>query len=71
MVNIKDWLYTVNLFNEATDDKLNDHHLDVYLVDPDDFIKKNPSTKEITSSIFFTRFGQPDPDGLLSNEIFG
>lgn len=71
MVNIKDWLYTVNLFNEATDDKLNDHHLDVYMVDPDDFIKKNPSTKEITSSIFFTRFGQPDPDGLLSNEIFG
>lgn len=71
MVNIKDWLYTVNLFNEATDDKLNDHHLDVYMVDPDDFIKKNPSTKEITSSIFFTRLGQPDPDGLLSNEIFG
>ena len=71
MVNIKDWLYAVNLFNEATNDKLNDHHLDVYLVDPDDFIKKNPSTKEITSSIFFTRFGQPDPDGLLSNEIFG
>lgn len=71
MVNIKDWLYIVNLFNEATDDKLNDHHLDVYMVDPDDFIKKNPSTKEITSSIFFTRFGQPDPDGLLSNEIFG
>lgn len=71
MVNIKDWLYTVNLFNEATDDKLNDHHLDVYMVDPDDFIKKNPSTKEITSSIFFTRLGQPDPEGLLSNEIFG
>lgn len=72
MVNIKDWLYTIDLFNEASQNKIEDkYHLDVYLQDPDDFIKKNPSTKEITSSIFFTKFGQPDPEGLLSNEIFG
>ena len=37
----------------------------------DEFIKKNPSTKEITSSMFFSRPGMPDPNGLLSNEIFG
>lgn len=72
MVNIKDWLYTIDLFNEASQNKIEDkYHLDVYLQDPDDFIKKNPSTKEITSSIFFTKFGQPDSEGLLSNEIFG
>lgn len=41
------------------------------LEDVNDFIKKNPSTKEITSPIFFTRPGQPNPEGLLSNEIFG
>ena len=37
----------------------------------DEFIKKNPSTKPITSSLFFNRPGLPDPNGLLSNEIFG
>lgn len=37
----------------------------------DEFIKKNPSTKEVTSPIFFQSPGQPDPNGLLSYEIFG
>lgn len=47
-------------------------HLKIQLLPSiDDFIKKNPSTKQISSPIFFTRPGQPDPDGLLSNEIFG
>lgn len=37
----------------------------------DEFIKKNPSTKEVTSPIFFQSPGQPDPNGLLSYELFG
>ena len=41
------------------------------LQDPNKFIKDNPSTKEITSPIFFSRPGQTNPEGLLSNEIFG
>ncbi len=41
------------------------------LKDPNEFIKKNPSTKEITSPMFFSRPGMPDPNGLLSNDIFG
>ena len=45
--------------------------LDIKLLDPEDFIKKNPSTKEITNHITFIRNGVPSPDGLLSNEIFG
>lgn len=35
------------------------------------FIKRNPSTKEITNPVFFSAGGAPTPDGLLSNEIFG
>lgn len=46
-------------------------HLEISLLDVDKFIKDNPSTKEITSSIFFDRPGSPDPNGLLSNQIFG
>ena len=45
--------------------------LNIKLLDPEEFIKKNPSTKEITNHITFIRNGVPSPDGLLSNEIFG
>lgn len=50
-------------------------HLKIKLLkSPDEFIKKNPSTKEITSPIFFVKAGNnnvPNSEGLLSNEIFG
>lgn len=74
MINIKDyWALPTDILdlNEATQNGIGNDHINFNLVDVDEFIKKNPSTKEITSSIFFTRFGQPDPEGLLSNEIFG
>lgn len=55
--------------NEAINE---DEFLTIHILeDPNVFIKKNPSTKEITSPIFFTRPGYPNPEGLLSNEIFG
>lgn len=69
-MNIKDlWALkeSSNVLNEASKEE----HLEMKLLDIEKFIKDNPSTKEITSSIFFTRIGQPDPEGLLSNEIFG
>lgn len=47
-------------------------HLEVVLLPSvDDFIRKNPSTKEITSPIYFDSKGVPNPEGLFSNEIFG
>lgn len=48
-------------------------HLHVELLKSvDEFIKKNPSTKEVSSPIFFQQIGKaPNPEGLLSNEIFG
>lgn len=49
-----------------------EQHLEINILkDPNEFIKDNPSTKEITSSIFFDRPGSPNPEGLLSNTIFG
>ena len=44
--------------------------LDIKLIDPDDFVKKN-ECKEVINPIFFIRDGIPTPDGLLSNDIFG
>ena len=44
--------------------------LSVELLDINKFIKKN-DLKEITNPTFFGTSGQPTPDGLLSNEIFG
>lgn len=59
-------------YNEAEEKS---EHLQIKLLkNPDEFIKKNPSTKEITSPIFFIKSGNlntPNPEGLLSNEIFG
>lgn len=71
-VNIKDyWPLPTDILDEATQNGIGNDHLEMKILNVDEFIKKNPSTKEITSSIFFTKFGQPDPEGLLSNEIFG
>lgn len=47
-----------------------ERHFRTELLDPEKFIKLN-ELKEITSSIPFVRDGVPNPDGLLSNEIFG
>lgn len=66
-MNIRDFWINDTVVNEAT----NEEHLEIKILDVENFIKKNPSTKEITSSIFFTKIGQPNPEGLLSNDIFG
>jgi hypothetical protein len=39
-------------------------------LDVDKLVKVN-SLAEISNPVFFNKFGQPTPDGLLSNEIFG
>ena len=41
------------------------------VIDPNKFIAKNPSTKEVTNSITFSRGNRPTEDGLLSEVIFG
>lgn len=77
-MNLQDIAYKFNLFpeedgrymllNEMTDDG----HLRLELLkDVENFVKQNPSTKEISNPIYFIRPGVPTPDGLLSNEIFG
>ena len=40
------------------------------LFDVDEFVKLN-HLKEVTSPVIFERGGIPNPDGLISNEIFG
>lgn len=45
-------------------------HLQVNILDYNDFIKKN-ECEEITDTLLFLRSGVPAPRGLLSNEIFG
>ena len=40
------------------------------LVDAKEFIRVN-KLKEITSPALYERGGIPNPDGLISNEIFG
>ena len=40
-------------------------------LDQRQFIKDNPSTKEITNPSMFNATNGPTSDGLLSNEIFG
>ena len=69
-MNIKD-LWVLKESNNVLNEASKEEHLEMKLLDIEKFIKDNPSTKEITSSIFFTRIGQPDPEGLLSTEIFG
>ena len=51
-------------------DKLRGDHLEVSLLDMDDFVKKN-NLQPITNPIFFDVNGNPTDDGLLSNIIFG
>jgi len=76
-MNLKDVLYEFSLFPSAEGNHIitevgKDEHLRIELLKSvDEFIKKNPSTKEITNPIYFIRPGVPTPDGLLSNEIFG
>lgn len=45
-------------------------HFRMSLIDPDKLVKVN-NLKEITSPIFFIKDNIPNPEGLLSNEIFG
>ena len=47
-----------------------DKHFELGLIDPDKLVKVN-NLKEVTSPIFFIRDNIPNPEGLLSNEIFG
>lgn len=47
-----------------------DKNLELSLIDPDKLVKVN-NLKEVTSPIFFIRDNIPNPEGLLSNEIFG
>lgn len=77
-MNYKDFAFNVKLFPSedktngvAVLEAANDHLTFELLGNVDEFIKKNPSTKEITSPIYFTSKGQPNPEGLFSNEIFG
>lgn len=39
-------------------------------LDVDKLVKVN-ALSQVTNPVFFNKFGQPTPDGLLSNEIFG
>ena len=74
-MNLDEIVLKFDLFDEpdSINEASNDEHLKIELIKSvDEFIKKNPSTKEITSPIFFTDMGKsPNPEGLLSNEIFG
>lgn len=79
-MKMSDVKYRLNYFKTGvtqdyviTNESINDdEHLTMELLqDVNDFIKKNPSTKEVTSPVFFSRPGQNNPEGLLSNEIFG
>lgn len=54
-----------SVFNEETTE-----HFAMDILDVDSFIKVN-DCKEITDPIFFIRDNIPNPNGLLSNEIFG
>ena len=45
--------------------------LKIEILDPDEFVKKNPTTKQISDPRAFIRDGMPSPEGLISNEIFG
>lgn len=79
MSNIKDKLLKLRnhlLFpnivkQDIITEKMEDeNHLQVKILKYDDFIKKN-ECREITNTIIFGPNGSPNPDGLLSNEIFG
>lgn len=79
-MNINDIAYSFSLFpdknkdgnNHILTEMVNDEHLKLGLLeDVEEFIKKNPSTREVSNPIYFVRPGVPTPDGLLSNEIFG
>ena len=79
-MNLKDFMYRINLhqlnsreyyITEESEFDKNTEHLEIEILnDVEDFIKKN-NCKEVTNPIFFLLNGQPTPDGLFSNEIFG
>ena len=48
----------------------NDFFMRITTFDMDEFVKIN-NLKEVTSPVLFERGGVPNPDGLISNEIFG
>ena len=54
----------------AIQEASNERHLKTEVLDVEDFVKVN-DVQEITDPIFFLKPGQPTPEGLLSNEIFG
>lgn len=54
----------------AIQEAVNDKHLKTEVLNVEEFVKAN-NVQEITDPIFFVRPGQPTPEGLLSNEIFG
>lgn len=45
--------------------------LRIEILDPEEFVKKNPTTKQISDPRAFIRDGMPSPEGLISNDIFG
>ena len=62
---------TIDMMTEANEEILRGSRLfDIDTVDPDKFIKANPSTKEITNPITFLHGNRPTEDGLLSETIF-
>lgn len=63
---------TIDMMTEANEEIFRGSRLfDIDTVDPDKFIKANPSTKEITNPITFLHGNRPTEDGLLSETIFG
>lgn len=70
---MKDHLQDKSLLNEDVSSQTSlfrTDPLDVYILDVEDFVKKN-NVQPITNHITFVRDGIPTSDGLLSNEIFG
>ena len=66
--------YNRTLVQEARDDaalkQFKDNKFYAELLDIEKLVKAN-GLKEVTNPVFFVKSGQPTPDGLLSNEIFG
>lgn len=61
----------LGVLTEAEDErKRNNKHLKVWPLNVEATIKDN-NMKEVTDPIHFIRDGVPNPNGLLSNEIFG
>lgn len=70
LANMFKALFTDQMIIESATEMFRDRPLELKLLDPEDFVKKN-DVQEVTNHITFIRDGIPTPDGLLSNEIFG